>query len=349
MSYRFETFQDILKEHDLDCTEQDLKYAGTILQIFNSSNPEKLPIDRTNPVILNWLGLYYELEEQEYKAVHYYQMGVKQGSIECMECLGTYYENKEEYETMKIYYEMGAKSGNLKCIQLLADYYLGERNYPQMVKYLKLGIVANSIESMLSLGKYYQNIKNYSEMKLCYLDGIERLSSSDAMYELGNYYYKKEKDYPNAIKYFLLGVEKFNLNCVNQLALHYMNVENDYLQAKKYYLMSLTFSEQDISTNLETINNLETICMDKFIFYKELLKIKSDNIVIINKIKELEQIESIQQYKIMLEIAKRKNNYKKCTICLGDDVLNVTPFCSHDICSECYNPNSRCYFNFCNC
>jgi TPR repeat protein len=42
---------------------------------------------------------------------------------------------------------------------------------------------------------------------------------SDAMNNLGNYYYEIEKNYPKAIEYYLMSIEKGNSYAMNNLGL----------------------------------------------------------------------------------------------------------------------------------
>ncbi len=72
-----------------------------------------------------------------------------------------------------------------------------------------------------------------------------------------------------------------------------------------------------------------------------------NNIIINNKIKYLEQIPGIQIYKNKIFLFTRLINYKTCSICLDDNVLNIKMDCCHDICIECYEHNMKCYYNWC--
>ena len=103
---------------------------------------------------------------------------------------------------------------------------------------------------MNNLGHHFQHIeKDFDNAKKYYLMGIDK-GDSDCMYNLGHYYKTIEKNYDNAKKYYLMGIEKGDSDCMNGLGRYYETIENDYDNAKKYYLMGIEKGNSDCMNNL---------------------------------------------------------------------------------------------------
>ena len=52
-----------------------------------------------------------------------------------------------------------------------------------------------------------------------------KLGNSNAMYNLGTYYYSIEKNYPKAVEYYEMAVKLGNSNAMNNLGYYYDNIE----------------------------------------------------------------------------------------------------------------------------
>ena len=68
------------------------------------------------------------------------------------------------------------------------------------------------------------------------------------------------------------------------------------------------------------------------------------------KINELKKNSyEIKVFQNKINVFTRLKNYKNCSVCLSEDVLNIILNCGHEICIECYEPNMKCYYynNFC--
>ena len=75
----------------------------------------------------------------------------------------------------------------------------------------------------------------------------------------------------------------------------------------------------------------------------------NQNIYIQQLIEKYKKHNDVEKYLNKIQISKNLNNYKKCNVCLEENVLNVKFDCGHEICSKCYvELNTKCYFNFCN-
>jgi len=87
------------------------------------------------------------------------------------------------------------------------------------------------------IGLYYQYIKkNYELTKKYYLLAIEK-ENVDATYNLGRYYECFENHELMKV-YYLLAIEKNHVGAMNKLGLYYQKIQN-YELMKKYYLMAI--------------------------------------------------------------------------------------------------------------
>jgi TPR repeat protein len=248
--------------------------------------------------------------------------------------LSLFNDDKIDYDTIDEW--------KLCCNGLYFQY--KQKDYELMKKYYLMTIEKNNSYAKFNLGKYYQKIeKDYVQMKKYYLMAIEK-GNNNAMNNLGFYYKKIEKDYNLMKKYYLMAIEKGNLKAMNNLATYYQKIEKDYDLMKKYYQMAI---EKDNSKAMYYLSLYYE--KNKLDFYKELINIKNKNELITNKIKELENIKEIKIYNNKKLLFENLKNYKKCALCLEDNVLNIDLNCGHDICVECYTNDLKCIYNFCNC
>jgi TPR repeat protein len=70
------------------------------------------------------------------------------------------------------------------------------------------------------------------------------LTNSEILCIIGLYYQYVKEDYEEMKKYYLLAIEKGNVNAMFNLAIHYDNTQN-YEQMKKYYLMAIEKDDSD--------------------------------------------------------------------------------------------------------
>ena len=267
-------------------------------------------------------------------------------SIE-LDIIGLYYQHIEkDYNLMKKYYLMAIDEDNDMAMNNLGYYYKYiEKDYNLMKKYYLMAIDKGNDISMNNLGCYYFEIeKDYELMKKYYFMTISK-DNSLAMYNLAFYYQLIEKDYNLMKKYYLMAVSEGNLDAMNNLGYYYEKIEKDHEQAKKYYLMAISKGDSDAMNNLVDYykNNL-------FELYLLLNSIEDKNLIIIDKIKNLKKTnKDIIYFENKVKLFSKLNNYSKCPLCLNDDVLNIDLSCGHEICIDCYRPQLKCYYQFCNC
>ena len=209
----------------------------------------------------------------------------------------------------------------------------------------------NTLEDIYD--KYNYNKKNINQYK--YIEGqILELFNNNIIINvnnddninlwIGHYYQFKMKNYPMMKKYYLMVIELGDDDAMYNLGLYYETIEKDYQMMKKYYLMAIEKGNSYAMINLKNCykNNILKL-------YTILEKsVNKENIYIQQLISEYKKHKNVIKYLNKIKIFKNLNNYKKCNVCLEENVLNITFDCGHKICSKCYiELNSKCYFNFC--
>ena len=165
----------------------------------------------------------------------------------------------------------------------------------------------------------------------------------DAISNLAICYISIEKNYEQAKKYFHMGIEKDDLFSMLHLGFYYFLTEKDYNEAKKYYKLGIDKYNSSLIDIFHTYHE-----NNEFELYKFYTLIETTNSVINEKIKELtKKNKNISDFNNKKRLFTELNNYKQCIICLCDNVLNIKLNCGHDICIDCYDPNMKCYYNFC--
>lgn len=82
----------------------------------------------------------------------------------------------------------------------------------------------------------------------------------------------------------------------------------------------------------------------KFSQWKMLYERKNSCGPVLNKImRNFETDVEIHIFKNKILRAKRFPTLNDCPICLGKNVLCIEMWCGHDICTDCYDPNIKCY------
>ena len=85
-------------------------------------------------------------------------------------------------------------------------------------------------------------------------------------------------------------------------------------------------------------------------FYNLLNNSEKKNDLINDKIKELEKRKEVIYFSNKIKLFENLNNYKKCLLCLEENVLNICLECGHEICINCYadaKSKFKCVFNYC--
>jgi uncharacterized protein len=204
------------------------------------------------------LAVHYMDTDNDNKVEKYLLMSMEKGSNykeSINQLAALYYYNIKDYDKAKKYIDLAlniydATTDENYILLNAGDYYEEiEHDYEKAKQYYMMAINDNNMENLIPLGRLYQyKIKDYDEMLKCYqklIDG-KFYAETTAMMELG-LYYQSINDYDNMKKYWLMGIDKGNTNCMYYLGLYYrcqalnpLNPDNsDYdMMVKKYLIMA---------------------------------------------------------------------------------------------------------------
>jgi hypothetical protein len=143
---------------------------------------------------------------------------------------------EKNYEHMILYYEMAIKKNDVEAMVLLAKHY--QIREPQKYEnYMLLAIEEdeNNVEAINDIAYYYKKNKNYIEAKKYYLMAIEK-GHTMSTWQLANLF-KEEQDIESMKKYYLMGIEKGDEIAMYNLGIYYQE-NNDLPNTKKYFTMA---------------------------------------------------------------------------------------------------------------
>lgn len=274
MSNKFTSIEDITKKYNIIIDEEDKEFSKEIITILNSDDPEKLDLDLDNVIILNWIGLYYEIHPNVGLMKKYYELGVEKGSIGCMICLGIYYQTEEKnYDLVKKYFLMGVELGNSRAMRYLGDYYAEiEHDAINSKKYYELGGDVGDHDGnlcLIKLASRYQLGAEYDLMEQYYQKAIKN-GSIDAMFNLGVCYAPtcKNQIIYNGKQTIIFGNTRHPTNIELMLKYLTMAIEKNYYDA------------------LHLVQNVWKV--DYLTFYNYLVKIENKSQIIYDEIKNLQ-------------------------------------------------------------
>lgn len=339
--------------------------------------------EKGNSDAMTMLAIYYDNEKNEEEAMKYYLMAIEKGNDDAMVQLGIIYVSKNKYEEGEKYYLMAIEKGNSNAMTALGVYYEKENNHEKTEKYYLMAIEHDSDIAMGLYGWFLYENKRYNEAIKYFLMGSEK-GNDNCMYWLGRYYYKYDKNIEESLKYYLMAIEKNNVYAMCNVAIYYLSIQNfdmfkeyslkvvdkynngykkkfifiliyklghhylcrekNILEGTKYLMIALENNNGDALNTLRDFYKLNIIE-----FYKLLNSSENKNNLITLEIENIKQQKEIIIYENKVRLFKRLNNYKKCTICLSEDVLHIDMNCGHEICINCYKPNMKCYYPFCKC
>lgn len=234
---------------------------------------------------------YYENQEYE-KAFLTISRFKYQYSKEGFKKLGYYYEKgigtaidyKKAYEYYLKAYEMGDIGAGFN----IALMFYKQGKYEECIKYLVEGRINNHLPSLRLLGElYYKGIgvDQNNQIAIQIYKAIVELGDKSYIDKIGKLYYQME-EYYEAFKYFSLGSEILDYDCIYHLAICYskgQGVSQDIPKAIYYYeigannnhvgcIYNLAIHYQNgigVSVNLDRANQL-------FEMYSKLKKAKNN-------------------------------------------------------------------------
>lgn len=97
---------------------------------------------------------------------------------------------------------------------------------------------------MYLLAGHFKNVeKNYEQAVQYYLMAIEK-GSTEAMNDLACYYCNVEKNYEKTVQYFLMAIEAGDYCAISYLASHYKDIEKNYEKAIEYFVKGLKLGDE---------------------------------------------------------------------------------------------------------
>jgi TPR repeat protein len=272
-----------------------------VLDIFNNKTEDISKYNLEDPKVLNILGFYYlYLKKDKESMKECYLRAIELGDVESMKNLGDYYNFIDfDYEKMIIYYNMAIKLNYTKAMINLSNYYMKMRRFDKMKKY-----------SLMAT----------------------KLNDTEAINNLGYYYFRFEVNYSLAKYYFELSAKLNNASGNHNLGAYYLLIENDLLNGITFLLKALKLEYKESYSILLTVSN-------KLLLYNFLKNEKDKNYLIEKMLLELENSESVINFKNKLENSKI---VKECCICFENrKILNLS--CGHELCEDCFCKVNKCY------
>ena len=145
-----------------------------------------------------------------------------------------------DMEKAMSYYQKSFDMGDMSSGYYLATFLIKEKQFDKALNYLAIGMSNDYIPSIRLLATMYQNgdgvDKNIDIAINLYLSAIE-LGDVKSMDALARLYYS-QKDYSNSFKYFQMGAQLDDLDCIFHLGVSYakgLGTKQDFSMAVKYY------------------------------------------------------------------------------------------------------------------
>jgi tetratricopeptide (TPR) repeat protein len=220
----------------------------------------------------------------------------------------------------------------------IAQEYESNKNYDLMKKFYSFSIKKGYSYAMYRLGFYYHKIeKNFAEAVKYYLMGLEKNNfTNPIIYKniygfLGDYYYDINQ-YDLMIKYNLLAIEKKDVGAMLVLGAYYQDTEINYELMKKYFLMAVN-EKSDLA--MYTLSK-HYYTVEKN--YEEAIKYYSMGIAIsgVGKYESFFDIEDPLIKKHFKSHLVSCNKKDECIICYDEDTEMYYTSCkNHSICFDC--------------
>ena len=316
---QFEELDKIYEEYGIAETEGDYDYEEEILKLFNSTDDNVINMYKNNllfensinPVMLYWIGNYYESIDNLKESVKYWKLASENKNISAMCSLASHYESKGKNNLAIKYYTMAFENGYTYALIKLGDYFKDIDNYEEMVKYYLMAFENGESEGLIQLADYHRDVSENYELMIHYLmiiinynvvpNNIKHQTiiseKYNALCRLGNYYRHIEKNYDLMKKYYLMAIETYDFTyAMTLLGDYYENIEQNYDLMLKYYLMAIEREYPIGMTNLKKYHVKNSSTSE---FYKLLISLSekeefASNNLVQNEITKLqEKIDSI--------------------------------------------------------
>lgn len=329
------------------------------------------------------LGLYYKKKKNDELTKKYLLLAVKKNNVDAMFELANFYKKKKQMDlyTKYLWYAVYCRDGEVSAMIELGDYYKMAGNYKKMEIYYRMAIKKKSAEAMYELGDYYyepfgDRSKNERALyyfslcldtdetyinaywmagKVCLEMGLVRTAEKfllsgikhnheDCCYHYAcDLCYKIKKDYPLAIEYAQLSIEKHNDPRSMILLGDYHKKNRNYKKMEGYYSLAIECNDP-FDRNKKGYEKfgiyLEYIEKD-FVKAQEYYEKSGDNELIKNI--------NIQINNLALVTSKcNKIKNESCKICSDEtnDCYQLQLCCKHNLCIGCISGILNRYLNF---
>lgn len=199
----------------------------------------KSVIEKGNIFMTFFLGLIYQFRKEYDDMKKYYLMAIEKNDTKSMTALGYYYFCIKEYDNTQKYYSMIIDTGCYKALRLLINFYRSIRTIgaDNIEKYEDIIFEKGDKYTLNAFANYYKMIDDKDNWIKVALFNYEKFDDTWNLYVLGNIS-KNNRDYVNMGKYYLMAIEKKDVESMSSLAHHYYLTKN-YDLMKKYYLMAI--------------------------------------------------------------------------------------------------------------
>lgn len=247
------------------------------------------------------VAMYYKNKGDSVNAIKYMGMSISKSVSVSYIHLAQIYEDMGKINKMLDILKTGAEVQDIKCIRKLGKFYSELDDIPNMLKYYNMGIENNDPKSTLKIIKYYQRmgdhenaekymqigkskrmpqvILQYAEWLLLkdnekdFIDTVNlslELGETSGFNLLGNYH-KRRKEFEDAKKYYMEGINKGDIQCLFSMAIFYQTVEKKPSLMEEYYRKSMENGRLIEGTNNLAVYYLDTKQVQKAIEILELL------------------------------------------------------------------------------
>ena len=204
------------------------------------------------------------------------------------------------------------------------------------------------------IGVYYNNISKYTESDKYYLLSYEKGYTGLRVW-VARHYIHTEINYEKAEKILIKCVENHELECYQTLRVlyykdkKYLNklkiiiwledilkkiLSNKSIDITSYYIIGIQNGYNFSLTRLPNYYN-------KLYLHYTLLELPTKTEIINSKIKELEEMSELKDYK---DSISRLVDKEECVVCAELNCF-LQFKCGHHICVECFPKMKKCYYN----
>ncbi len=174
-----------------------------------------LAVDKSSPSAMYEVGNYYYKKGNEELMIKYYDLAISNEITEPIVILGSYFRRKKDYELMKKYFDIGIEKGCSESMyQLGLYYYLYGKDNELAKKYYLMASEQFHPEALYQLSRFYEYIEKDPEQCVQYLNLAIEYKSEKAIMHMA----KSESSYSKKKKYLEMGVELANTEAIYELA-----------------------------------------------------------------------------------------------------------------------------------